>query len=662
MRSSVSLLLLGTLAFAAAAALAAACAQSGRMFGGTSSSGASAGTTSGTTTSDGGVSALAMDAGACAPTAPPVLGVSAFNGTCGSAGPTVDFSLMRRISRIEYNNMVRDLLGDTTQPATNFVLESPMTTGVNLQTNTYAPVSELIAQQYLSAAETLAETAVASSPGDDGGASGPSNLTNVYNLNGIAACPAQNDACAQQFISAFANRAFRGHLDSDESTALFNIYSNIADAPNNLGFVTGIQAVITAVLSSPYFLYVIELGDGSTPTGSAMPLSQNEIAARLSFFLWRTLPDATLMSAAASGALSTPAQIQAQAQRMLADPKALDAINDFTTQWLEIASPPSGKDVIFTNWAKYPTIGQEMQDETRTNVSQLILTENGNLTELLTSPASYVNADLAAFYGPVSLGSGPAVTVTDSALTLSGQNQYYETTLPNREGILTNGSILAGNSHSLLPSVVLRGKMIREDILCEPVGDPPPNVPALPATVPDGGTTRQLFQAHTDIGGANGACYGCHHYMDFIGFGLGNYDATGAYQALDENGATTGPALDVTGQIYPCDTPTTGCPPAQPNELNATFNGATGSGGLIETLAGSTQVNECFALQAFRYSLGRLETADDACSMQEFYSAFTGSSLNIQKLLLAIVGSDAFSYRSVIGAACEAADAGSSCP
>jgi hypothetical protein len=588
-----------------------------------------------------------------------VLGVSAFNGACASAGPTVDFSLMRRISRIEYNNMVRDLLGDTTQPATNFVLESPMATGVNLQTNTYAPVSELVAQQYLSAAETLAETAVASSTADDGGASGPSKLTNVYNLNGIPACPAQNDACAQQFISAFANRAFRGHLDSDESSALFTIYSNIADAPNQLGFVTGIQAVITAVLSSPYFLYVIELGDGSTPTGNSMLLSQNEIAARLSFFLWRTLPDATLMSAAASGTLSTPTQIQAQAQRMLADPKAVDAINDFTTQWLEIAAPPSGKDVIFTNWAKYPTIGQEMQDETRTNVSQLILTENGGLTELLTSPSSYVNADLAAFYGPVSLGSGAAVTVNDSALTLSGQNQYYQTTLPNREGILTNGSILAGNSHSLLPSVVLRGKMIREDILCEPVGDPPPSVPALPAAVPDGGTTRQLFQAHTEL---FQVCYGCHHYMDFIGFGLGNYDATGAYQALDENGATSGPALDVTGQIFPCDTPDSGCPPAQPNELNATFNGATGSGGLIETLAGSTQVNECFALQAFRYSLGRLETADDACSMQQFYSAFAASSLNIQKLLLAIVGSDAFSYRSVIGAACEAADAGSSCP
>jgi hypothetical protein len=140
--------------------------------------------------------------------------------------------------------------------------------------------------------------------------------------------------------------------------------------------------------------------------------------------------------------------------------------------------------------------------------------------------------------------------------------------------------------------------------------------------------------------------------MDFIAFGLGNYDATGAYQAFDQNGAATGPALDVTGTIFPVEN----------GELSATFNGATDpTTGLIATLAGSTQVKECFALQEFRYSLGRIETADDACTLQQMYSAFTGSSLNVQKLLLAIVGSDAFLNRSVIGTACETADAGS-CP
>jgi hypothetical protein len=138
--------------------------------------------------------------------------------------------------------------------------------------------------------------------------------------------------------------------------------------------------------------------------------------------------------------------------------------------------------------------------------------------------------------------------------------------------------------------------------------------------------------------------------MDDIGYASGHYDATGAYQALDENGASTGPALDVTGEIN-----------AKFNgELMAAISDVPGTTGLASTLASAPQVQECFALQEFRYSLGRLETADDACSIQQFYSAFTGGSLNIQKLILAIVASDAFRYRSAIGDACQF-DAGS-CP
>jgi hypothetical protein len=365
------------------------------------------------------------------------------------------------------------------------------------------------------------------------------------------------------------------------------------------------------------------------------------------------------MAAAAAGTLSSPMAVQAQAQRMLASPKALDAIHDFTTQWLELEAAPSGKDPIFTKWAADPSLGQEMTDETLTNVSQLILAENGGLTELLTSPSSYVNSNLATFYGATT-GTGTTVTVTDPSLTASGQTTFVQTAVPNRAGIMTNGSILAIQSHSLLPSSVLRGKMIREDLLCDPIGAPPPQgVPPIASMVPDGGTTRQLFQAHAEIDGTTGKvfCYGCHKYMDFIAFGLGNYDATGAYQQYDQNGAATGPVLDVTGTIFP--TTATG-------ELSATFNGATDpTNGVVAKIAGSAQASECFALQEFRYSLGRLETANDACSAQQFYTAFTGSSLNIQKLMIAIVGTNAFLYRSPNNpnGACQAGegDAGSSC-
>ena len=161
---------------------------------------------------------------------------------------------MRRISRVEYDNMVRDLLGDTTQPATAFVPESPMAPGVNFETNTYTSVSALIVQQYQQAAETLAQAAV----------SDTNRLNNV-----VLPCHTQDDACAQQFIASFANRAFRGQLDATESAGLFQVYSGVKA---QFDFATGIQAVITAVLESPRFLYVLEFGQGS-PNGAVVALS-----------------------------------------------------------------------------------------------------------------------------------------------------------------------------------------------------------------------------------------------------------------------------------------------------------------------------------------------------------------------------------------------------
>jgi hypothetical protein len=545
--------------------------------------------------------------------------------------------------------MVRDLLGDTTQPATNFSPESPMASGVNFQTNAPSStpnVGVANLQQYVQAAESLAQTAVSTT----------TVFNSVLTLNGLSACATQDATCATQFISAFANRAFRGQLDSTEAADLLTVYNYVANGtgatpPTAFGFNAGIQAVIAAVLESPHFLYVLEFGNG-TSTGGVTLLSSYEIAARLALFLWRSVPDATLMSAASSNALTTVAQVQAQATRMLADPKAYGAINDFTTQWVELQSTPSlGKNSEFGSWGTIT--GEEMLDETLTNVSQLVLANNGGLTTLLTSPASYVNADLATFYG-VTMGTGSGVTVNDSALP-SGQTKFVSTTLPNRSGIVTNGSVMATQAHSTLPSSVLRGKLVREDVMCDPIPPPPSNIviPPAPTAPGDGGTTtRDLFLAHMNI---VGPCYGCHQFMDWIGFGFGNYDATGAWQATDANGyanattpASSFPPIDASGKIILMN----------PGELSVpSFSGPSD---LIADLAGSTQVKECYALQEMRYALTRIETPADACSAQQIYSAFTGSSLNIQTLLVAITGTDAFRYRAaeVSGSECLT---GSSC-
>jgi hypothetical protein len=542
---------------------------------------------------------------------------------CTPGKTTVDWSPLRRISRVEYDNMVRDLLSDTTQPATGFVPESPIAHGVNFEANTYTSVSTLIAQQYQQAAETLAKTAV----------SDANNLN-----NNILPCHTQDDACAKQFIARFANRAFRGQLDDTESAGLFQLYS---DVKAQFDFTTGVQAVITAVLESPRFLYVLEFGQG-TPTGNVVPLSSYELAGRLAFLLWRSVPDPTLMQAAGAGQLSTPDQIQTQAARMLMDAKAADALDDFTTQWLQLQGTPTlGKDVQFTNWndQKKPRLATAMLDETLTNVSQLVLAENGSLTELLTSPSSHVNDELASFYG-VAKGSGSPVTVNDTSLA-QGQATFVKTDLSSngRAGILTNGSVLATQAHTTLPSSVLRGKLVREDILCDPIPPPPPKIPPPPTSVVEGGTTRSTFEAHETMPG----CASCHQFMDPIGFGFGHFDATGAWQNQDLNGLmATGPAIDATGQI---NAMTTG-------EFSATFNGAVD---LVTQLAKAPQTQECFVIQELRYALSRIETTADACSAQQAFGAFSAAQWNIQKVLIAIVRSDTFRYRSVqtAGSACQ---------
>ncbi len=571
-----------------------------------------------------------------APTAPTPINTKLISDTalCTTPGqPTVAWSPMRRISRDEYDNMVRDLLGDTTQPATGFVPETPMANGVYFETNTYTDVSTLVAQQYQQAAEALAQTAVSS----------------ATTLASILPCQTQDAACATQFIASFANRAFRGQLDSAESTQLLALYTDVA---TQFDFPTGIQAVITAVLESPRFLYVLEFGDG-TATGNVVPLSSYEVAARLSLFLWRSVPDVALMQAAAAGQLATVAQVQAQAVRMLSATgvggvlKATSALNDFTTQFLQLQGTPTlGKDTQFGNWTTtYPKIGEEMLDETLTNVSQLVLVENGGLTELLTTPSSYVNSDVVQFYLGMgaTVGTGTAVTVADSALSQM-QTAYVKTDLTsnNRAGILTNGGVMATQAHTSLPSSVLRGKLVREEFLCDQLAQPPPGIPGPATSVPDGGTTRSLSAAHEMMGGN---CISCHQYMDPIGFGFGHFDATGAYQATDANGvspASAFPPIDATGQVLAFDT----------GGLSTTFNGATD---LVTQLAKSAQVQQCFVIQELRYALSRIETTDDACSAQQAFAAFSSSQLNIQKLLVAISVSDAFRYRTVetAGSACQ---------
>lgn len=582
----------------------------------------------------------------------PIFGEQA---NCSDAGPSVGLSPLRRISRVEYDNMVRDLLGDTTRPATQFVAESPLANGVNFLANTYTFVtSPLIVQQYLQAAETLAQNAASVSDAATGGLSwllGTVPGTSCANMQ-------QTDACAQAFIDYFANKAFRGQYDSTESGELMNIYTAAKAQFPQAGFVTGLQAVITTVLTSPRFLFVLEFG-APNPTGSVALLAPNELATRLSLFLWRSLPDDTLLQAATNNQLSTPDQIEQEvvgymltATNADGSLKAADALHDFARQWMELENTPSvTKDTQFTRWSA--TVASDMVEETLTTLASEVLTENSGsgatLTELLTSGESYINSDLASFYG-VSLSAAP-----DGGFVKTSVNPLSLPS-PVRAGILTNGSVMATQAHTTLTSPTLRGLLVREQVLCDPIPPPPAGgvplpdgavvpIGSPPASLPPDETTRQVDEL-THMSETT-TCFGCHTEMDPIGFGFGNLDATGAYQATDSNGLDAGPdgaafpPIDASSSINPLG-----------NEPLIPFNGPVD---MANKLASDTQVAECYALQEFRYALSRVETNSDVCSAQQIYDSFSASGQMLQNVLIALVRSDSFRYRNVEtpGSACQ---------
>jgi hypothetical protein len=541
---------------------------------------------------------------------PSAAGLAVFDPSMCMAGAPASSgsSPVRRLSRVEYNNMVRDLgLGDT-HPADQFVAEQKI--AGNFNTNAYASVSgTLINQQYLQTAENLAEAAVTDP-----------NVLNTLLQPSSAMCGTRNAACAQAFIADFAGRAFRGQLDDTESAALLQLYN---DTAGQFDFATGIQAVITSVLTSPRFLFVLEFGQ-SGASGSTVPLSQMELASRLALYLWRSLPDSSLVAAAQAGNLD----VTAQATRMLADPKADSALQDFANQWLDIENMDAvTKDTQFTYWSA--DFAKELHTETLTTFSQSLLTDNTDLKTLLTSSSSYVNPDLAAFY---STGKPTTALGTTYAKAAVGSASAPRT------GILTQASVLAMHAHTSLPSPVLRGRMVRQQVLCDMIPDPPAQVDGMPIPPPPAmlttGTTRDQYMQHFT---KSASCSGCHQWMDWVGFGFDNYDATGNWYTT-ENSA----AIDPSGKFVPMAS----------GDISGSF---TNAADMIGQLAASPQTAQCFALQEMRYAWGRVESAADACSAQKIYQAFSSGNFNLKQLLLAVATSDTFRNRPSVnpGAMCQ---------
>jgi hypothetical protein len=378
------------------------------------------------------------------------------------------------------------------------------------------------------------------------------------------------------------------------------------------GFEGGFTLVVEGFLQSPQFLYHLELGMPPVDGEDVVALDAFELASRLSYFLWDSMPDDELFAAAQNGGLATEADVRAQAERMLADPRAAEAIASFHMQWLKLDKLPA----LEKNAEVYPSFVPEMREamatETARFADHVIRFDDGRLATLFTAPYSFLDGPLFALYG-----------VTPPAD--HDPNEPVDLDPTQRSGILTHASLLATHAHTDQSSPVHRGVLVREHFLCQQLSPPPPDVDVVPPELDPDASTRERFEQHR----TDPACAGCHELIDPLGFGFEHYDGIGAYRAEE-----AGKPVDASGEIVGGDA------------ADPVFDGAIELG---QMLAESEQVRTCVAQQWFVYGFGRTRGDGDDCSFVAMYTAFAESDHDIRELLLAMVATDSFRHRRLEG-------------
>ena len=494
---------------------------------------------------------------------------------------------VRLLTRTEYNNTLADLLGDTTSP----LEASPSAEHGGFDNEAVGvSISPRLMEEYASIAGEIAERAIA-------------RRSAVPSL----ACSAPGDArgCATEVVREFGMRAYRRPLSTDEEAALLALYDmGAADG----GLDAGLRTVVEAVLQSPDFLYHVEAGGEPLDGASIAPLTGFEVASRLSYFLWNTMPDDRLFDAAASGELATREGVAAQAERMLADPRARGAIRNMHEQWLELDLVEAAmKDAaMFPEWS--PELAHDLREETLAFLDELVLS-GGSVDEIFLSPFTMMNDRVASFYGVTPPGSG---------------DTFVRVPLDERRaGVLTHASLLAGNAKTRRTSPVHRGAFVRQRILCQTLPSPPPGIPMLPDETA-GDTERERLARHRE----DPACAGCHQLMDPIGFAFETYDAAGRWTDVGPDGSP----VDATGELV------------STRDADGPLDGAVE---LSARLAGSQEVRECVTEQWFRYALGRRPTEADACSVHEVLERGEATEFRLRDMLIAITQTDAFRQRRV---------------
>jgi hypothetical protein len=494
-----------------------------------------------------------------------------------------------RLTHRQYEYAVRDLLDIEANAMTEFVADQVFYGFDNNARNLAVTENQFL--RYRNTAEAVAKEAAAD--------------LSRFAQQLPCTMQAPDNTCRDTFVRDFLKRMFRRPLEASELTRFRGVFDQGAQLyDEGTNFQRGVRLVLEVALQSPSFLYRSEVR--STPLdGSVVALTAHELASRLAFTLWSSVPDPALLTKADTNQLATDAQLEGEVRRMLDDPKAQRTFDDFHAQWLEFDKLRFEKDPISFPDYDRDAFKSASREEMLSFVRHVGLQSNGALADLLTSPDSFVSAPLAEVYGVTASGSATTQVELDPA---------------TRAGLFTQSAFLAGHADALNGSPIHRGAFIQKRVLCRVYGQLPANVGNLPERTADIVTTRDQVEAKTEPP----QCQACHTTINPAGFAFEGYDTLGRARTMDN-----GEPVDATGTLTL-------------DGKEVSFDGAVE---FAHVLADSDTARRCYETQWFRYAYGRPETNEDTCLLHEIDARAQSKGDAIKEMLVSLTLSRGFRFR-----------------
>ncbi|TWT71404.1 DUF1592 domain-containing protein [Crateriforma conspicua] len=499
--------------------------------------------------------------------------------------------VIRRLTKTEYANTLRDLFGVDPKVADRLPDEVSGEGYLN-------SLSPLQLEQYLAITDQVVNQVIATDE------SSPTN----WHREWIGKLPSDDSdvrATVGKIAGSLAKNVYRRPASDDEVAVLLDVFE--LGRGKGLSEIASLRLMLKAMLVSPQFLFITPAEGTAAPAG-IVPLDDHQIASRLSYLLWATMPDAELMALADSKRLHDPPTLKAQVNRMLNDPRSRALFDGFGTQWLGLTDLKTRAFDV----SKFPQMTDAMRsamyDEVRLFFEDVVR-NNHSVTRLIDSDYTFLNNDLAEIYGLQDVVSGPEMR----RVSLSDRN---------RGGILGMPGVLAATSFPNRTSPVIRGVWVLQQVLGEQVPSAPPDVPEL-ETQDQQSVANLTLRERTELHRTDPVCANCHQLLDPIGFGLENFDAIGRWRDQDENGL----AIDATGELPD------GSRFTSPEELKAMIAGRVDdfSRNLLEKL--------------LAYALGRRLEGYDEIVVDELMREIAADDYRMQTIVTAVVTSYPFTHR-----------------